>query len=180
MTPRNDEKDWLLTVARVLLMVVTGVLAITMALLAFGAVAIVTFRRTATAEKIAEAGFDGMLSVWGIFAGLIVVCGLLFLAMRFSTELGRIVQSVGEGDPFMPVNAARLSRMAWLALALSLGGNAVTMAKAHFDRLAGSTQSPDNLTGSLFGGIALVLTLFILARVFRKGAEMRDEIEGTV
>ena len=30
------------------------------------------------------------------------------------------------------------------------------------------------------GGVAVVLLLFILARVFRIGAEMRDELEGTV
>ena len=32
----------------------------------------------------------------------------------------------------------------------------------------------------VLGGILLALVLFILARVFRKGAEMRAELEGTV
>jgi Zn-dependent protease with chaperone function len=31
-----------------------------------------------------------------------------------------------------------------------------------------------------FSGIILVVTLFILARVFRQGAEMRADLEGTV
>ena len=30
------------------------------------------------------------------------------------------------------------------------------------------------------GGLLLMLVLFILARVFRRGAEMREELEGTV
>jgi hypothetical protein len=34
--------------------------------------------------------------------------------------------------------------------------------------------------GLSFGGVLLALVLFILARVFRKGAEMRAELEGTV
>jgi hypothetical protein len=31
-----------------------------------------------------------------------------------------------------------------------------------------------------FGGIILVLTLFVLARVFKHGAAMREDLEGTV
>ena len=31
-----------------------------------------------------------------------------------------------------------------------------------------------------FGGLILILTLFILARVFRHGAAMREDLEGTV
>jgi hypothetical protein len=34
--------------------------------------------------------------------------------------------------------------------------------------------------GISFGGFLLALVLFILARVFRKGTEMREELEGTV
>jgi len=38
-----------------------------------------------------------------------------------------------------------------------------------------------NIDGGLDGGsILLILILFILARVFREGARMRDELEGTV
>jgi hypothetical protein len=30
------------------------------------------------------------------------------------------------------------------------------------------------------GGVILSLTLFVLARVFRKGTDMREDLEGTV
>jgi hypothetical protein len=34
--------------------------------------------------------------------------------------------------------------------------------------------------GVSLGGLLLALTLFILARVFRQGAAMREDLEGTV
>jgi len=178
--PLNNDKDWLLTAARGLLALMIGLLLLTMALVAFGALAVVTFRRSENAARIAEAGYSGSIGVWGIFLGLLAVCGLLFLALRFAIELSRIVKSVGEGDPFVPANAERLSRMGWFALVVCLGSNAMAAARTHFERVMGSTDPSENLTGSLVGGIALVLTLFILARVFRKGTEMRGDLEGTV
>jgi hypothetical protein len=50
--------------------------------------------------------------------------------------------------------------------------------------LAGSVAHLAGPFGSRFGfslgGVLLALVLFILARVFRQGAKMREELEGTV
>jgi hypothetical protein len=67
--------------------------------------------------------------------------------------------------------------MAWLALAIqvvSIGLGPLTyLLSQHFDDV-------DVEGGLSLNGVALVLVLFVLARVFRHGAAMREDLEGTV
>ncbi|PZU15567.1 MAG: hypothetical protein DI591_09455 [Citromicrobium sp.] len=95
-----------------------------------------------------------------------------------------MVVSVSEGDPFVPANAERLSRMGWTALtghllALLVGALVLWFTHEVKDGANGKLVIEDHISISL-SGIMLILTLFILARVFRQGAMMRAELEGTV
>ena len=97
-------------------------------------------------------------------------------------SLRRIIGTVGEGDPFAPVNADRLSMMAWLLLGVQIlmlpaAGLGLMLAK-----WADKVDHADvNINAGLdLTGILMVLVLFILARVFRHGAAMREDLEGTV
>jgi hypothetical protein len=173
-------RDPLLAAAQLVLAVMVGLLMLTIALVGIGAIAVVTFQRASIAARIAEAGFADVLGVWGLFAGLLAVCGVLFMALRFVIALGEIVKSVDEGDPFIPANARRLTQMGWLALAIQVGASVLVFGQARLESLMGSTEPPANTTGAMVGGVMLVLILFILARVFRKGTEMREDLEGTV
>jgi hypothetical protein len=72
--------------------------------------------------------------------------------------------------------------MGWIALAAQ--AVAVPLA-AVIIWLAGLVEDNDGIRldddmGFSGGGVILVLVLFILARVFKRGAEMREELEGTV
>lgn len=87
----------------------------------------------------------------------------------FLRILWQIVGSVGTGSPFDGVNADRLTRMGWLALLLTVTS---LVQKTVVD------QSETLFDPS--GGLLLALTLFILARVFRQGTAMREDLEGTV
>lgn len=112
--------------------------------------------------------------IGGFLALVAVMAALGFLFLRL---LRRIVDSVAEGDPFIPENAVRLDRMGWLAVSIQLiaipaGG--LTGWIAHVGRV------PPVDVGLSVGGILLALILFVLARVFRRGAAMRDDLEGTV
>jgi len=102
---------------------------------------------------------------------------MLTIGLFFMFELIRIVNSVGEGEPFRAENADRLTRMGWLALAfqvVSAGLSPLTyLLSQHVDDV-------DVEGGLSLQGIVMVLTLFILARVFRHGTAMREELEGTV
>ena len=89
----------------------------------------------------------------------------------------RIVDSVGGGDSFAPVNADRLRAMVWLTLAIQAVGipcEAIALWIGHV------TEGNDIDFGLSIGGLLLALVLFILARVFRRSAEMREELEGAV
>ena len=119
---------------------------------------------------------------WAVVAALVLIGGLMLLALRFVLELSGIVRSVDRGDPFEPATAQRLQRMGWLtvglyALGLLLGGIVAWI------RTVAEGANPLEVDADFDfggGGILLILTLFILARVFRHGAAMREELEGTV
>ncbi|WP_404371269.1 DUF2975 domain-containing protein [Sphingomonas sp. MMS24-J45] len=92
------------------------------------------------------------------------------------TRLLALVATVRDGDPFTLVNAQRLETIGWAMLALQLldlglGGFSLWFAALHVEFV---TWSPS------FGGWIAALMLFVLARVFRRGAEMRDDLAMTV
>lgn len=106
----------------------------------------------------------------------IVLLALVFSALRL---LKQIVDTVGEGDPFVPANARRLTTMAWLTLAVqvvTLPMGAIGAWMAGFAK-SGHVEIDTGVSGN---GLFLMLVLFILARVFRQGTAMREELEGTV
>lgn len=170
-------KDPLLAAARIILGISYGLIIFAMVMVVIGLGAVLTVGRT---ELIADLVAEGLApaTIWAIAAGLVAIEVLLFLALRFVTEFMRIVASVDHGDPFVPENADRLARMGWLATGAYGLGIVLAIAATW---LSGLTEHGDfdvNFDGGT--GIILILTLFILARVFRKGTEMREELEGTV
>ncbi len=92
------------------------------------------------------------------------------------TPLLAILATVRAGDPFVVVNADRLQRIGWALLAiqvLDLGLGGVVLALDRID-VEHATWMP-GFTGWI--GVAM---LFVLARVFRVGAGMRDDLAMTV
>ncbi|MEP7006460.1 MAG: DUF2975 domain-containing protein [Sphingomonas bacterium] len=91
-------------------------------------------------------------------------------------RLLEMIDTVRAGDPFVARNAERLQVIAWavlgqqvLQLMVSLIARA-TLAEAqglHVDAVPTS-------------GLLAVILLFVLARVFAEGANMRDDLAGTV
>ncbi len=115
--------------------------------------------------------------IGAILAVLVLAAGIAALSFLFLRHLRRIVDTVRQGDPFIPENAARLRTMAWLSIvlqAVALFAGALTV------WLEEATKHLEANFDVSIGGILLPLVLFILARVFRRGAEMREELEGTV
>lgn len=172
-------RDPLMGSARLLLAILIGLTIFGMVMLAIGAGAILTVQRAEILTQLAQAGAPDS-AVWAIVAVVVLLVGLLFLAYRFFRELYAIVGSVNEGDPFQPENGNRLSRMGWLALSGQIVGLPIMAIVSWFSQYIPDEGGIEMDVGISGGGILLVLTLFILARVFRKGAEMREELEGTV
>jgi hypothetical protein len=112
---------------------------------------------------------------------LIGLAIVLMLFVFFGT-LRKIIATVGEGDPFAPENADRLSLMGWLMLGVQLALIPATALGIALARFASQFEDAHfTVDGGLdIEGILLVIILFILARVFRHGAAMREDLEGTV
>ncbi|WP_095012102.1 DUF2975 domain-containing protein [Tsuneonella mangrovi] len=169
--------DPLLAVAKGILYFILGAIGIAGAGVAIAIPALAIFNGKAIAQ-LTQAGAPGY-TVWLIMALLAIVVGVLYLAWRFFVHMLRIVRSVEEGDPFVPANADRLTSMAWIMLAINVVSIPVAALGAYIAKLA-HDASVNIDVGVGGGGIVLILTLFVLARVFRKGTEMRADLEGTV
>ena len=137
--------------------------------------ALASFSFVLIAVKLWNAAMLDRLTVaFGVSVIYLLIAALLF-------DLRKVVTSVGT-DPFTRTNARRLMRMAWVAtawqaceLALAFSGQSVNLVSIPGLRLR--TVEPQTVS---IGGLLLVLILFALAKVFRTGAEIREELEGTV
>lgn len=113
---------------------------------------------------------------------MVALVALLGLAIWFLLLLRQIVGTVAAGDPFIRDNADRLSKMGWIALGAQVLSVPLAASVIWIGSMVEDADSVrvDKDVGFDGGGIVLVLVLFILARVFRQGARMREELEGTV
>lgn len=181
----TPHRDPLLTAAKLLLMFFIGVLGFAAIVTAIGAPLVLIVQDRVVAEMAAEGIANGSRAVPVIALLLVGISTLLSLGVWFLITLLRIVRSVGEGDPFAPVNGNRISRMGWIALggqvlAIPVGVAIVWLAENFSDERGTLGADVDTDMGFSGSGILLVLVLFVLARVFRHGAAMREELEGTV
>ncbi|WP_435418869.1 DUF2975 domain-containing protein [Parerythrobacter aurantius] len=145
--------------------------------------AIVLYRDSFLAEYVADSGNAAatfpVAALLGVFAIGLVIVAALFV---FFGNLRKIITTVGEGDPFQPANADRLGQMGWLMLGVQLLFIPATAFGKKLAEIADEAKEASMMVDSSLDvtGILLVVILFILARVFRHGAAMRDDLEGTV
>lgn len=105
-----------------------------------------------------------------------VVCIVMLALVLFLTS--RIVDSATVGDPFVDTNATRLNRIGFLLLAMQGVGLAThTMIARMPAELHGHLNFSFDASPS---GLFAVLLVFVLAQIFRRGSEMRAELEGTI
>jgi hypothetical protein len=102
---------------------------------------------------------------------------LFFLTARFLKMLRDLVLSVTQGQPLTAINAGRLRSMGWLSLAIQGVFLVTSVAFAIFGK--GKLFDVD-MVYDLIAGVLTAAVLFILARVFDYGADMREELEGTI
>jgi hypothetical protein len=181
MNPRND---LLLLAGKILAIILQGAMAIGGAAIAIALPAILLFRDNVTAGVEAGSGIALETMPVGAISALLAIL-LMILAALFVLfgKLRAIIGTVGAGDPFAPINAERLNHMAWLLLGVQiLLWPAALLGDVALDWANGAEGVDVHATG---GGldltaILLIVILFILARVFRHGAAMREDLEGTV
>ena len=185
----NSLNDPLLLIGKIFAIILQAVMALGSIALIIAIPAVLIAQGPIEAEIASELpGFDREFPALLIAAIMAIGLSILVMLFFFFGMLRRIIGTVGEGDPFQPANAKRLSTMAWLMLgtqlvvipagiiAFQLAGYADAIETAGAD---GFSMSFDD-DGFDMTAWLLVVILFILARVFRHGAAMREDLEGTV
>jgi hypothetical protein len=178
----DRQKDWLLEVANVVLILAELVFVFALVGVVIGGIAMLTFAHGKVLADLAAAGAP-QGTYWALIALVVLVWAMLSLSMLFVRQLRAIVGTVNEGDPFLPDNAARLARMGWYALGTQLCEFVGQPLVASYGKYANGFTWGLSTSGGQHVSLAplgLAVTLFILARVFRQGAAMRADLEGTV
>lgn len=186
MTQTKETNDIVLKSTRGLLIFTKWLLV-----LGVGALAIAVPTILALTGKVTDAMADVFVTrpgpeiVWMI-AGMMVFGLLMLLLTLFSiSRLRRIVDSVGEGNPFTRINGTRLRGMGIAVFLMQIitffGSIFATAILATLGEVKPDQDFHMSIDGGIsVTGILLVLLLIILARVFDRGAEMQEELEGTV
>lgn len=170
--------DGLLTAARGLVIVLMALCCVIGAGLCLAIGGVPLFNRELLAKLAEQAGHPvGAEALSALVAILIVLFAVVVTAFLWLRQLRRIIDSVGIGDPFNPVNAERLARMGWLTVMIELVAIPGSGLASYLARLLHQVRID---VGASLGGVLLALVLFILARVFRVGATMRADLDGTV
>ena len=178
--PQPRSGDPLLGAARIVLLLFSIAIIFGMVMFGIGITVLLTVGRDAVLSRIAGADAPG-IAYWGIIAAFGLLAGLLYLGLRFVRELDGIVGSVSEGDPFRAQNADRLSRMGWIAIIGELVALPLAALTAWFTPYLEKAGNHVDVDFGLSGeSLLMILILFILARVFREGARMKADLEGTV
>lgn len=176
----KSKGDGLLVAARILIVLIIVVLAVSMVAIGIGIAVLLTFGQGEIARRIAESGAPEE-AAWVVIGGFVLVAIAIGFAASFFRVLHRIVLSVDQGDPFDPVNAQRLRQMGWLGIAgqmlLVPIGAILAWLAPYLEKLG---EEVDVELGLDPAAILLILILFILARVFERGAAMQTDLEGTV
>lgn len=103
----------------------------------------------------------------------VMVPGVIFICL----QLRRILLTLVEGDPFVPENAGRLSRIGIAIAIMELIRIVTLLVVRAMPSLVGDV--PPKLSTQLILWIS-VAALFILSQVFREGTRLRDEEKMTI
>ena len=132
-------------------------------------------------QIVAEAVAKGLqmkvqdLQPWAI----IVMMGAgvaLALAAHMLKQLLDMLKTVSLGDPFIAENTVRLRRIGWLMLVLQVLSFLIGAMAMMMPKLVEEVRGFD----INFSGILAALLAFVLAEVFEKARQLREDLEGTV
>jgi len=176
MTEIADNR--ILRITRWLAYLIMGLVAVVGTVLAFVSAVLPFFWAEAAASVAKEyPGLDATVlfpKIYVIFALGILLLGMIWTIMR---KLLAIIGSVEDRNPFIAANAVRLKAIGWLMVAVQIIGIPLALVARETADLFGENNVDLDIS---LNGILAILLVFILAGIFERGAEMREELEGTV
>lgn len=123
-------------------------------------------------KALAEGVSPGQLVI-GLAGLAVIVPGVIFICL----QLRRILLTLIDGDPFVPENANRLSRIGIAIAAMELLRLAVVVFVSAVPKLVGDEAPRLSTQFILWISVA---ALFVLSQVFREGTRLRDEEKMTI
>jgi hypothetical protein len=123
-------------------------------------------------KALADGVSPGQLVI-GLAGLAVIVPGVIFICL----QLRRILLTLIDGDPFVPENAGRLSRIGIAIAAMELLRLAVVVFVSAVPKLVGDEAPRLSTQFILWISVA---ALFVLSQVFREGTRLRDEEKMTI
>lgn len=123
-------------------------------------------------KALADGVSPGQLVI-GLAGLAVIVPGVIFICL----QLRRILLTLIDGDPFVPENANRLSRIGIAIAAMELLRLAVVVFVSAVPKLVGDEAPRLSTQFILWISVA---ALFVLSQVFREGTRLRDEEKMTI
>jgi len=167
---------WLLTAGAILLLLFTVLMVV-----AEGALAAALLLNLGGNFLDLPAVIDGVSRNTVLAIAMLVIAALAVGALVFALICqltAKIVESAMLGDPFVSENATRLTQIGWLLVGMEIAG---VVAGLCFAQLPGGLRHEVQFDSDFSPvGILGILLIFVLAQVFRRGSEMRAELEGMV
>ncbi|MEJ2411018.1 MAG: DUF2975 domain-containing protein [Novosphingobium sp.] len=169
-TWRRSLQDPLLVTAVVVLVTALIGVAVTMAA-AFAGLVVTMTTDSPVGRALSDPAWDPVAAMILALVALSVIAGGIGNVLQ-------IVASVAARNPFERANAGRIERLGWRVAELW----AIGWIARWLDVPVGGAINGFDISVDLGGGntLAFALVLFVLARVFRHGNRLQDEVEGTV
>jgi hypothetical protein len=184
MTMSEKPKDLLLLAGKILTVFMQGAMVVgALALIIFSGVLLFMQDKIRADFSVAAGNPDAVFPLFSLLGVVLIGLAIVAALFIFFGRLRQIINTVGEGDPFQPENADRLGQMAWLILGVQMLTLLATPLAVQLVEMADDIGEGTDVTldgGFDLSAILMAITLFILARVFRRGAAMRADLEGTV
>ena len=177
------EKDLLLKFGKVIALMLQGLCALVGAGCVLSILLVILVTQGLLTDLLAPDGIPETIAASPpAFVSIpVAIAANLTVMFVFFGKMRALIESVGKGDPFIPENAQRLNAMAWLILGAKVLAEIVGWLRIYLASLM-DPEAASTFDFSLYDlhSFLIVLVLFILARVFRHGAAMREDLEGTV
>ena len=186
MIEQKEQNDLVLKSARGLLILSKWLLVLGVGAVVIALPAILIFYENVLAEMGKVFVNQPEPEVIGLIALLMVLGIVMMLLSLFAlNRLRRIVDSVGQGNPFTRINGVRLRGMGIAVLAFQVVAFVGSLLATGLLTMLGEARQGQDFHVAVDGsisltGILLFLLLIILARVFDRGADMQEELDGTI